>query len=69
DHGNTMFNFAEVTGNAMSAAIGNAYYPGERHLGDNVDRFYAQLATDAFSQVLKEFWPDIKRKYWHRKAK
>jgi hypothetical protein len=42
------------------------YYPGERRLGDNVTRFSTQMATDAFSQVLKEFWPDIKRKYFHR---
>jgi hypothetical protein len=68
DHGKAMFNFAEVTGNAMSAAIGNAYYPGERRLGDNVQRLYSQLATDAFSQVLKEFWPDIKRKFWREKT-
>jgi hypothetical protein len=66
DHGNWTFNFAEVSGNAMGAAIANAYYPGERRLGDTVQRFYSQMATDAFSQVLKEFWPDIKRKYFAR---
>jgi len=64
DHGNWNFNFAEVSGNAIGAAIGNAYYPGERRLGDNAQRFYSQMATDAFSQILKEFWPDIKRKYF-----
>jgi hypothetical protein len=69
DHGNWTFNFAEVTGNAVSAAVGNAYYPTERHLGDNFQRFYSQLATDAFSQVLKEFWPDIKRKYFNHQPK
>jgi hypothetical protein len=66
DQGNWTFNFAEVGGNAMTAAIANAYYPGERRLGDNVERFSSQMATDAFSQVLKEFWPDIKRKYFTR---
>jgi len=69
DHGNTMFNFAELTGNAISASIGNAYYPGETHLNDNVERFYSQLATDAISQILKEFWPDIKKKFWRQKSK
>jgi len=67
DHGNWTFNAAEVGGNAMTAAIGNVYYPGERRLGDNVTRFASQMATDAFSQVLKEFWPDIKRKYFNRR--
>ncbi|MCU1337139.1 MAG: hypothetical protein JWO19_2720 [Bryobacterales bacterium] len=66
DHGNWTFNFAEVGGNAIGAAIANAYYPGERNWGDNVQRFSSQMATDAFSQILKEFWPDIKRKYFTR---
>jgi hypothetical protein len=69
DHGNWTFNLAEVGGNAMGAAIANAYYPGERRLGDNVTRFSTQMATDALSQVLKEFWPDIKRKYFNHHPK
>jgi hypothetical protein len=69
DHGHWTFNAAEVGGNAMAAAIGNAYYPGERNLGDNFQRFYTQMATDAFSQILKEFWPDIRRKYFHHEPK
>jgi hypothetical protein len=69
DHGNWTFNAAEVSGNAIGAVIGNAYYPGERHLEDNVQRFYSQMATDAFSQILKEFWPDIKHKYFSHPTK
>jgi hypothetical protein len=68
DHGKWTFNLAEVGGNAIGAAIANAYYPRERSLGDNVQRFSSQMATDAFSQILKEFWPDIKRKYFTRHA-
>ena len=30
---------------------------------DNLSRLGQDLATDAISQILKEFWPDIKRKY------
>lgn len=63
DSGGSTFNFAEVVGNSMAAAAGNAYYPGETHLLDNVSRLAVYLGTDAVSQVLKEFWPDIKRKY------
>jgi hypothetical protein len=66
DSGRPMFNFAEVVGNGISAAVGNAYYPGETHLTDNVSRLAEYLATDAISQVLKEFWPDIKKKYLTR---
>jgi len=66
DKGNNSFNFAEVLGNSVSAGLGNAYYTRERTLGDNLQRLYVSLATDAFSQVLKEFWPDVKRKFVHR---
>jgi hypothetical protein len=64
DKGNWTFNYSEVSGNAITAAVGNAYYPGERRLGDNISRFGSQMAIDAFSQILKEFWPDVKRKYF-----
>jgi hypothetical protein len=63
DSGRQTFNFGEVIGNATAAGIANAYYPGERKLSDNFQRLYTQLATDSFSQVLKEFWPDVKRWY------
>ena len=67
DNGRWAFNYSEVLGNALSAGIANAYYPGERSVSDNIQRLYSQLATDAISQVLKEFWPDIKRRM-HRKS-
>lgn len=63
DSGGTSFNFAEVVGNSVASAVGNAYYPGETHLWDNVSRLGQDLATDAISQILKEFWPDVKH-WW-----
>lgn len=66
DSGRQTFNFSEVIGNGIAAGIGNFYYPGERGLYDNMQRWYTALATDSFSQVLKEFWPDIKRWYKNR---
>ena len=67
DSGKTTFNFAEVVGNSIAAAAGNAYYPGETTLLDNLSRLGQELATDSISQILKEFWPDVKRKLIHRK--
>jgi hypothetical protein len=64
DSGGTSFNFAEVVGNSIAAGVGNAYYPGETTLWDNLSRLGQELATDSISQVLKEFWPDIKQRYW-----
>ncbi len=65
DSGGTRFNFSEVLGNATGTAISNAYYPDNRDVGDNVEKLGSQIGIDAASQVLKEFWPDIKRKLFH----
>ncbi|HEY1203705.1 MAG: hypothetical protein ABSH46_02560 [Bryobacteraceae bacterium] len=66
DAGGTRFNFSEVIGNSVATAISNAYYPDTRDVRDNVEKLAIQLGTDSFSQVAKEFWPDIKRKLFHR---
>jgi len=62
DSGKHQFNYSEVVGGATSVAISNAYYPDGRNVGDNVGRYALQLGFDAASNVLKEFWPDLKRK-------
>jgi hypothetical protein len=66
DAGNRSFNYAEVLGNGIAAGIGLSYYSDSRNVADYAQNFGTQLATDAVSQVLKEFWPDIKRRYFHR---
>jgi hypothetical protein len=69
DQGNNRFNFSEVVGNSLSAGLGNAYYPRERGLNDNIQRLYMALATDAFGQILYEFWPDFKQKFFSHRQK
>jgi hypothetical protein len=64
DSGNKTFNYSEVLGNGVAAGIGLSYYPDNRDLPDYVQNWGIQLATDATSQVLKEFWPDVKR-WWY----
>ena len=64
DAGNLRFNFSEVLGNATGVAISNAYYPDSRTVGANAEKLGEQIGIDAASQVLKEFWPDIKRKFF-----
>jgi hypothetical protein len=66
DSGRKQFNFSEVLGNATAVAISNAYYPDGRSAADSVEKLAQQLGIDAVSQVLKEFWPDIKRKLFQR---
>jgi hypothetical protein len=67
DAGGTRFNYSEWVGNATAVAISNAYYPDNRTAVDNVTKLVEQCGIDAASQVLKEFWPDIKHKFFHGK--
>jgi len=66
DSGNCRFNFSEIAGNSVAVAISNAYNPDTRDVGENLEKLGMQLGTDAISNVLKEFWPDIKRRLHHR---
>jgi hypothetical protein len=66
DSGASSVNYAELVGNGAASAIGLSYYPDSRNARDYVQNWGIQLFTDATSQVLKEFWPDIKRN-WQRK--
>lgn len=66
DSGNWTFNAAEFLGNGITAAIGNAYYPDDRGFAPTMQRMFTQIGTDTVSQVLKEFWPDVKRKFFHK---
>jgi hypothetical protein len=69
DSGAQTFNFAEVLGNGIDAGIGLSYYPDNRNPGDYVQNWGIQCATDAASQVSKEFWPDVKRWWYGRHHK
>ncbi len=69
DKGNWRFNFSEWLGNGVTVGLSNLYYPAEtRNVTDNVQKLGLQIGTDAFSQVLKEFWPDWKRKLRKNKS-
>ena len=68
DDGKWMFNYSEWVGNAAAIAISNSYYPADTHdAADNAEKLMVQVATDAFTNVLREFWPDIKQKYFKKK--
>ena len=62
DHGRRAFNYSEFLGNGAICGAANLYYPDNRNLSGNLTRFGTFLSTDALGNVLKEFWPDIKKK-------
>jgi|HubBroStandDraft_3_1064219.scaffolds.fasta_scaffold108467_2 hypothetical protein len=64
DSGQNRFNYSEVLGGAAAAAISTySYHPrDDRNLANAGVVWGSQMGYDALSLVLKEFWPDIRRK-------
>jgi hypothetical protein len=63
DDGKTEVNYSELVGNSVAVAISNSYYPDTRDVSDSVSQLGQQLGVDMASNILKEFWPDIARKF------
>lgn len=66
DSGANRINTSELLGNGIAVGISNLYYRDNRTVSDNLEKWGTQIATDMFSNVLKEFWPDVKRRYFNR---
>jgi hypothetical protein len=62
DRGTNEFNISEIGGNASEAALSNLYYPAaERGFSKTAKNFATQTVITAGANVLKEFWPDIRK--------
>jgi hypothetical protein len=60
DRGESAFNSSEILGARCTGSLENAYYPQhDRGLGETMSRFVGFLGSDATSNLLREFWPDI----------
>ena len=65
DDGRSQFNTSEIAGNAVAAGISSAYTPAaDRSLGNTTSKWGEQLGLDTFFNVLKEFWPDVRDKFF-----
>lgn len=83
DSGKSQFNYSEVVGGAVSAAISTYTYhpkshlfstttpgvyrfvPSDRTLPNTAKVWATQYGYDTMTLVIKEFWPDIRRKIKH----
>jgi hypothetical protein len=63
DQGKKQFNISEVVGNSAAVAISSAYYPDRRNAADAGAKLATQLAVDVVSDLMKEYWPEISRKF------
>ena len=69
DSGHRRFNYSEILGNAAAAGISNIYHaPEDRTVSRNLHTFGTLMMWDGVSNELKEFWPDIRRKVFHKKT-
>ena len=69
DDGRNAFNISEVVGNAGVVALTTVYYADSRTASESFERFSMALGNDMVSNLLTEFWPDIKRRLpFHRRA-
>lgn len=68
DSGGKAFNYSEVAGNALEAGLSNLYYPPEeRSLHNTAINYLSQLEAASINNIVREFWPDIRRKLLRQK--
>jgi len=68
DSGGTQFNISEIAGNSTAVAIASAYHPEGRDVNSAITQLGSQIGIDMAANVLKEFWPDLRRKFSRHKA-
>jgi hypothetical protein len=68
DKGETTFNSPEILGNALASLTVMSYHPHERTLSAGFYQWgVTYIGSDMVGQILKEFWPDVKRRFAHKK--
>jgi hypothetical protein len=70
DSGGSQFNVSEVLGSAIAASISTySYHPhADKTLSNTASVWGSQIGYDTVTIVLKEFWPDIRRKLTHKRS-
>lgn len=64
DNGNRMFNFSEWLGTASTVVLSNTYHPdNQRGFSSAAQRVGYSILQDMGFDVLREFWPEISRKF------
>jgi hypothetical protein len=69
DSGRSQANYSEVFGSAISAGISTySYHPrADRNVRNAASVWGTQVGYDTLTYVVKEFWPDIRRKLRKKK--
>ena len=68
DEGDRAFNTSQLFAVLVSKSLSNAYYPRrDRGFPETMNRVAGAYVSDAATNVLREFWPDIRR-IWRKHA-
>jgi len=60
-------NYSNVTGNIISGAISNLYYPASNSgIGETLTNGFIVTAEGGLGSLFQEFWPDISRHVLHK---
>ena len=62
DDGRDGFFISEVIGNMGVVALTTVYYPDSQTASEAFERYSMALGNDVISNLLTEFWPDIRRR-------
>jgi hypothetical protein len=63
------FNISEFLGNAIAVGVSTAYSPTLDSWSRRTDKLFLMISTDALSNVIKEFGPDIRQRFLPHKHK
>jgi hypothetical protein len=64
DDGKRMFNFSEWLGTTSAVVLTNTYHPDARRgVANTAERVSFSILQDMGSDVLREFWPEVSRKF------
>jgi hypothetical protein len=69
DAGRSQFNYSEWLGTSAAVAISNSYYADNRTARDNASQLGVQIGVDTAVNILREFSPDILRKFRRKHQK
>jgi hypothetical protein len=68
DSGKSAFNISGIGGLLMGIGASNLYYPSASVRGSvMVSRLHSTIMGSISGNLLSEFWPDVQRKFLHRK--
>jgi hypothetical protein len=63
DAGGTAFNYSRMFGASSTVAISTLYYAHHRDAAGSAVGFSARLGGAMAANILKEFWPDVSRRF------